>query len=125
MAWLLIANFKFPEAIEMLLPAIEQATNIDETIVAQLKLELGRAYYFAGNIEAAAAPGEEALTIAERHGLLETIARGLIARSNVLFAKGRRREALAILGLAYDIGRENDLTDVTIRAGNNYASAHS
>ena len=41
---------------------------------------------------------------------------------NVLIAQGRRREASGLLRIAYDLGRDNDLAEVTIRAGNNLAS---
>ena len=89
-----------------------------------MKLELARAYYQQGpgHLELGIQPLEEALLISERHGVLDVLGRALIAKSNILMSDGRRREGVGLLGVAYDIGRANDLADVTLRAGGNLAS---
>ena len=124
LGWLLSQTFHAQAALDLLQPAVAEASELDEATVASLKLGIGRAYFTIGGDKTllGAQSLEDVLLIAERRGLLETLGLALIAKSNVLFALGRRREATGLLGIAYDIGRANDVADVTLRAGNNLAS---
>ena len=124
LSWILTHTFRPDEALELLTPAVEESAGADEGTVAQLKLGIGRAYFGKGgdNVVLGAESLEDVLLVAEHRGLLETLGLALIAKSNVLFAQGRRREANGVLGVAYEIGRANELADVTLRAGNNLSS---
>src|SRR3954454_3122700 len=122
--WLLAQTFRGDEAIALLEPALDEAAGVDERTIASLKLWLVRAYFVNRGADPArmAESLEDVLQIAERRGLLDILALALIAKSNILLALGRRREGTGLLTVAYNIGRDNDLADVTIRAGNNLAS---
>ena len=124
LGWVLAQTFHAQAALDVLQPAVAEAIGIDEATVASLKLNLARAQFTLGghNVLLGAEPLEDVLLIAEHRGLLETLGLALIAKSNVLFALGRRREGAGLLTVAYNIGRDNDLADVTLRSGNNLAA---
>ena len=124
LGWLLSQTLHAQAALDLLQPAVAEASGVDEATIASLKLGIGRAYFTIGGdkVQLGAQSLEDVLLIAERRGLLDTLGLALISKSNVLFAQGRRREGAGLLSVAYEIGRANDIAEVTLRSGNNLAS---
>jgi class 3 adenylate cyclase/tetratricopeptide (TPR) repeat protein len=72
---------------------------------------LSRAYWFMGDIERAGDRAELALEIAEKQALPAALTIGLRAKSAVLFSRGHRNEADALLKQALEVALGHDLLD--------------
>ena len=93
---------------------------------AALAAELARLDFFAGRIELAFERVEVAIDIAEGLWLPEVLAQALNTKALILYsAKGRRREAYALLRYALEVAVENDLPSATHRAMYNLADLAS
>ena len=89
---------------------------------AVLASQLGRFDFFAGRIASAEQRSEVALDVAEGLWLPEVLSHALNTKALVLYAaKGRRREAYALLRYALDVALENDIPSATHRAYYNLA----
>ena len=78
--------------------------------------ELGRLYFFKGELDEAMAAIERSLEIAEAIPLYETISQALNTKGLVLAARGRREESLALLKHALQVALDNDLPVPVTRA---------
>jgi tetratricopeptide (TPR) repeat protein len=113
------------EAAALLEPAIAEFADIDDSILARMKLSLARAEMALGNFKRSLQLLDEVLETAERRSDIETVVAGLLARGNALSLVGRRREFLGITTLTRDLARQNGLTDVMLRAMGNLGIAQT
>ena len=89
---------------------------------AVLASQLGRFDFFAGRVGSAEERSEVALDVAEGLWLPEVLSHALNTKALVLFgAKGRRREAYALMKYALDVAIENDIPSATHRSYFNLA----
>jgi class 3 adenylate cyclase/tetratricopeptide (TPR) repeat protein len=86
---------------------------------ARLAAELARHLFFLDQPEDMRPHLATALALAERDGLVEIIADGLITKSLLAEQEGRPEEAYALLRHAHDLAREHHLDHVLERAANN------
>ena len=122
---LLSFNFRIDEGLALLEPAVVEYADVDEDVVAQLKLSIARCAWMNGDNRRALEMCESVLEVAERLGLIETIAFTLITKGNALFALGRRREAIGIARLARDLSAEEGLVGTQLRAMGNLSGSMS
>jgi class 3 adenylate cyclase/tetratricopeptide (TPR) repeat protein len=112
-----LANeFKTNEALELLEPASKEFADVDEAVLAELKLGLARARYLNGDFRESLALLEQVLETAEHLALVPTIAGALIAKGNALFSLNRRREAFGVVEVAKELATEHGLTQIMLRA---------
>jgi class 3 adenylate cyclase/tetratricopeptide (TPR) repeat protein len=89
---------------------------------AVLASQLGRFDFFGGRVELADERSEVALDVAEGLWLPEVLSHALNTKALVLYsAKGRRREAYALLKYALDVALENDVASAAHRSYFNIA----
>jgi class 3 adenylate cyclase/tetratricopeptide (TPR) repeat protein len=89
---------------------------------AVLAAQLGRFDFFGGRVELAEVRSEVALDVAEGLWLPEVLSHALNTKALVLYsAKGRRREAYALLRYALDVALENDVASAAHRSYFNIA----
>jgi tetratricopeptide (TPR) repeat protein len=89
--------------------------------LAALAAQLGRLYWFHGDVAHAAERVESALEIAEALWLPEIVAQALITKGIVADTTGRSEESIALLKHALELALENDLPLAALRAHNNLA----
>ncbi len=113
---------RLAEAVDRMERSYEilSAENQDEDF-AMLAAQLGRFDFFAGRIELAEERSEVALDIAEGLWLPEVLSHALNTKALVLSARGRRREAYALLKYALDVAVENDVASAAHRSYFNIA----
>jgi len=101
-------------------PAIEQLERDHPSAeLAAALAELGRSRVLTGSADAAFAPLERALTLAERLRLPEVFVEALTTKGLVLYNEGRLAEARILLEAAMQRAREEDLSASELRAANN------
>jgi class 3 adenylate cyclase/tetratricopeptide (TPR) repeat protein len=103
------------EAVALLDPAVAELADVDEVLLAELKIALTHALASTGDRSRALTLIDEVLSTAERRGFVSVIANGLTAKTGVLWVSGRRREALGVLGAARQVAIENGMTDLVVR----------
>jgi tetratricopeptide (TPR) repeat protein len=87
--------------------------------LAILAAQLARLHVFAGNVDQAAERVELALEIAETLSLPEVLSQALNTKHLVLWYRGRRQEAVALLKHALEVAVEADLFAAAQRAYGN------
>jgi tetratricopeptide (TPR) repeat protein len=87
--------------------------------LATLAAELGRLYFFKGEVELAAERIDVAIEIAETLWLPETLSQALNTQGLITLWGGRPEQSLALLKRALDLALENDLSAAALRAYNN------
>ena len=123
LGYVLGLEFKLKEALALLEPAAVEFADVDEAVLAEINLNIGRARHFSADFRGSLAVLEGVLEVAERRGMVRTVARALITKGNDLASIGRRREGLGITKLARDLAAEHGLTDVLLRSMGNIAAA--
>jgi class 3 adenylate cyclase/tetratricopeptide (TPR) repeat protein len=118
-------QFRPSEAVELLEPAVAEYTDLDDGIVAELKMYLARALVSSSDPRRALALLEDVLETAERRAMVPLIASAAIAKGNALLQIGRRRESIAVTMMARDLATEHGLTDVAMRALGNVIVARA
>jgi class 3 adenylate cyclase/tetratricopeptide (TPR) repeat protein len=93
--------------------------------VAALAAQLGRFTFFAGDAERALQRVETALDMAEALSLLEVLAQALNTKAIVLNARGRQREAVALMSFALETALEHEKPSAALRAYYNLAEFRS
>jgi class 3 adenylate cyclase/tetratricopeptide (TPR) repeat protein len=93
--------------------------------VAALAAQLGRFTFFAGDANRALQRVEAALDMAEALSLPEVLAQALNTKAVVLNARGRQREALALLSFALETALEHEKPSAALRAYYNLAEFRS
>ena len=91
--------------------------------LATVAATLGRLLFFAGQTAAAAERVEVALEIAESLDLPEILSQALNTKSLTLIARGRQREALALLRHALDVALDHEIPTAALRAYYNLVDA--
>ncbi len=86
---------------------------------AAVAAELGRAYFFMGDLDAAQVTIDAALEAAEQLWLPETLSQGLNTAGLIIAGTGRWEQAYALIKRSLEIALENDLTSAALRAYNN------
>jgi class 3 adenylate cyclase/tetratricopeptide (TPR) repeat protein len=89
--------------------------------LATLAAQLARLHAFAGQFDLAAERVELALDIAEALSLPDVLSHALNNKQLILWARGRRQEAIALLRHALEIAVEADLPVAALRAYGNLA----
>ncbi|HUS20610.1 MAG TPA: hypothetical protein VMZ66_01195, partial [Aeromicrobium sp.] len=113
-------QFKVQEALALAEPAIAELADAEETALAELKLIYARCLSLGmGDTRRGIELVEDVLEIAEKRGLIDTLAHALILRGNALYALGRRREAIAVTALARDVAADAGLIVPQLRASGN------
>ena len=97
------------------------STEEPDADLAALAAQLGRFTFFAGDLDRAMKRIETALDIAEALSLPEILSQALNTKAVVLNARGRRKEALALLKYALDVALEHDKPTAALRAYYNLA----
>ena len=115
-------EFKADEALGILAPALEQYSGADEELVAEARLNLGRAHYLRGQYHESLAALEPGLEISERRGLTRLLILGLISRGNALWSSFRRREGLGVAEMALKLALEAGMVDLELRIRGNLAN---
>ena len=105
--------------LEQAVAQLEQGTPGGE--LAAALAQLGRTRVLAGHGDAAAAPLERALTLAERLQLRDVFVEALISKAVVLLNQGRLDEARILLEAAVARAHTEQLYASALRAGNNLA----
>ena len=104
-------------ALALLLPAWEEYADLEETSEGvELMVGIVRAYRGRNDWANSLAWIERYLPIAERLGLLEPTARGIMARGVTLLSSGRPREGYVLLRGAHQLALANDLSEVEFNA---------
>jgi class 3 adenylate cyclase/tetratricopeptide (TPR) repeat protein len=93
--------------------------------VAALAAQLGRFTFFAGDAERALQRVETALDMAEALSLPEVLAQALNTKAIVLNARGRQREAVALMSFALETALEHEKPSAALRAYYNLAEFRS
>jgi tetratricopeptide (TPR) repeat protein len=91
--------------------------------LATVAATLARLLFFSGQAAASAARVEVALEIAEALGLPEVLSQALNTKSLTLLARGRQREALALLRYALDVALDHEIPTAALRAYYNLTDA--
>jgi len=105
------------KALGLLLPAWEEFADLEQTPVGvELMVALVRAYRGRNDWTNSLAWIDRYLPIAERLGLLEPTARGIMGRGVTLLSIGRPREGLVLLRGAHQLALANDLGEVEFNA---------
>ncbi len=91
--------------------------------LATVAATLARLLFFSGQVDASAERVEVALEIAEAQGLPEILSQALNTKSITLLARGRQREALALLRYALDVALDNEIPTAALRAYYNLTDA--
>jgi class 3 adenylate cyclase/tetratricopeptide (TPR) repeat protein len=89
--------------------------------LATLAAQLARLHVFAGQLDLAAERVELALNIAEALSLPDVLSHALNNKQLILWARGRRQEAIALLRHALQVAVEADLPVAALRAYGNLA----
>jgi tetratricopeptide (TPR) repeat protein len=89
--------------------------------LATLAAQLARFHFFRGDLDPALDRAERALEMAEALGLPDVLSQTLNTKSILINAKGRPREALALMRYALEVALENDLSASALRAFYNQA----
>jgi len=92
--------------------------------LASLAAQIGRFAFFGGNSRLGLERTESALELAERLDLPEVFSNALNTKSLLLTARGRWREAMALLRHALQVALENDKPSAAMRAYNNLADTY-
>jgi hypothetical protein len=122
LALALMYQYKTPEALAMLEPALGEFSEVGEERKAWLQLTLGRLHHGMKDEDKAYAIVEQVLAIAERHDYTRMIVSALILRTDSLWFFGRWRESLAVLEGAKKLAVELGSTDDLLRIMNRYAN---
>ena len=99
-----------------------RATTAPPELVADIQARLGHILVFSGHAEDAAVALEEALTLAQHHGLAETLANALDWKASYFSFAGRNDEAGALYELAIAVARRNGISRVEMRSESNLAN---
>jgi class 3 adenylate cyclase/tetratricopeptide (TPR) repeat protein len=91
--------------------------------LATVAATLARLLFFSGQAAASAERAEVALDIAEALGLPEILSQALNTKSLTLIARGRQREALALLRYALDVALDHEIPTAALRAYYNLTDA--
>jgi tetratricopeptide (TPR) repeat protein len=91
--------------------------------LATVAATLARLLFFSGQAAASAERVEVALEIAEALGLPEVLSQALNTKSLTLLARGRQREALALLRYALDVALDHEIPTAALRAYYNLTDA--
>ena len=104
-------------AIKRLEGAFEVLAGDDQDAdLATLAGQLGRLYFFRGDLDAATPKLELALEIAERLRLAEVLSQALNTKAILLEGKGRREESLALLRHSLEVALQADAPSAAFRA---------
>ena len=104
-------------ALGILLPAWDEFSDLESTPAGvDIMVALVRAYRGHNDWPNALAWTERYLPIAERLGLLEATARGIMGRGVTLMSWGRPREGYVLLRGAHQLALANDLSEVEFNA---------
>ena len=90
-------------------------------MVAELQSRLGRALVFSGHGDEATGPIEAALTLAQHHGLAESLAFSLNSKAALLMYGGRAEEARLNFEGALGVARRHKITERELIAESNLA----
>jgi tetratricopeptide (TPR) repeat protein len=113
---MLNAQFRADDALALVDGALEEYADVDDEVMAELGLSLGRARYSTSDVRGSLEILEQTLELAEKHGFLSVIAEALLARGNALGQLGRRREAFGTFRMAAELGSDNGLTWAHLRS---------
>jgi tetratricopeptide (TPR) repeat protein len=91
--------------------------------LATVAATLARLLFFSGQVDASAERVEVALEIAEAQGLPEILSQALNTKSITLLARGRQREASALLRYALDVALDHEIPTAALRAYYNLTDA--
>jgi class 3 adenylate cyclase/tetratricopeptide (TPR) repeat protein len=91
--------------------------------LATVAATLARLLFFSGQVDASAERVEVALEIAEAQGLPEILSQALNTKSITLLARGRQREASALLRYALSVALDHEIPTAALRAYYNLTDA--
>jgi tetratricopeptide (TPR) repeat protein len=120
LGYIVSQQFKADEALELLETSLAQFSDlVNEPALAEVKVMLARSLHSNNDNRRALELVDAALETAELSDDVAVIARGMLVKSNVLIALGRRREGVGLTRTLRDVAAENGLTDLLLRASGN------
>jgi class 3 adenylate cyclase/tetratricopeptide (TPR) repeat protein len=115
--------FRLEPAVELLLPAAEEFSDLDEASLVLLWSQLARAHFFLDQTAAAVEWADRTLAAAEPQNLVPIVTDTLVTKGTALAAGGRPIEGSAILKAGLRLAEESGLHFTVSRAHANLAYA--
>jgi tetratricopeptide (TPR) repeat protein len=123
LADILVTEYKVDEGADILVPALRDWVDVDDTVAAELTVSMARVHYLRGEFREALALLDRALETIERRGLMSPFAYAMILRGNSLWSMGRRREAFGVTEVGLKATMDHGLTDIELRIRGNLANS--